>query len=107
MTVRDLTSQIRNATRAWMRLSYSIYEAKAKLSELLRTVREGKRVTITDRGRAVARVVPIADDEDLDQRLADLTAAGILSGPVSAPFPGPEHGVSRPGALDRLLQERE
>lgn len=90
-----------------MRLTYSIYEAKAKLSELLRAVREGKRVTITDRGRAVARVVPIADDEGLEQRLADLQAAGILSAPTTAPFPGPECGVPRPGALDRLLQERE
>lgn len=92
---------------ATVKLTYSIYEAKAKLSELLRAVRKGQRVTITDRGREVARLVPIAEDEGLEDRMADLIAAGILSPPAVGPLPGPEFGVSRPGALDRFLQERE
>lgn len=34
------------------------FDAKAKLSELLREVREGKRYTITVRGEPVADLVP-------------------------------------------------
>ena len=34
------------------------FEAKAKLSEILRKVEQGERFTITVRGRAVADVVP-------------------------------------------------
>ena len=34
------------------------FEAKAKLSEILRKVEQGERFTITIRGRAVADVVP-------------------------------------------------
>ncbi len=90
-----------------MRLTYSIYEAKAKLSAILRVVRKGRRVTITDRGREVARIVPIGPDEGIDQRIADLVAAGILSPPTTATLPGPEDGESRPGALERFLRERD
>ena len=35
-----------------------VLDAKAKLSELLRGVREGRRYTITIRGQAVADLVP-------------------------------------------------
>jgi prevent-host-death family protein len=38
---------------------YPVHEAKAKLSEILRRVKEGRTVTISERGREVARVVPI------------------------------------------------
>jgi prevent-host-death family protein len=36
-----------------------IFEAKTKLSEILRKVEQGERFTITVRGRAVADVVPV------------------------------------------------
>ena len=36
-----------------------IFEAKTKLSEILRKVDQGERFTITVRGRAVADVVPV------------------------------------------------
>lgn len=42
------------------------YEAKTRLSELLRQVRKGKSFTITNRGEPVAELVPIggvADEE--------------------------------------------
>jgi len=34
------------------------YEAKTRLAELLRGVQEGRRYTITHRGRAIAELVP-------------------------------------------------
>ncbi len=103
----DLTRQTRLVKVAAVKLTYSIYEAKAKLSELLRAVRMGHRITITDRGREVARVVPIAEHESLEDRMADLVAAGILSPPALGALPGAQFGVSKPGALARFLQERD
>lgn len=103
----DLTSQTIPPMFASMKLTYSVYETKAKLSEILRIVRKGKRITITDRGREVARIIPIAEDEGIEHRIADLRAAGILSPPATRKLPGPESGVSRPGALARFLRERE
>jgi len=107
MNHQDLTSQTRMPMLRPMKLTYSIYEAKSKLSEILRVVRKGRRITITDRGREVARIVPISEDEGLEQRHADLVAAGILSPPTTATLPGPEAGESRPGAFERFLRERD
>ena len=39
------------------------FEAKTKLAELLDKVEAGETVTITRRGKAVARLVPAAPDE--------------------------------------------
>lgn len=35
------------------------YEAKTRLAELLREVRQGRRFTITSRGEPVAQLVPV------------------------------------------------
>jgi len=51
-----------------MALAESVYteigafDAKTKLSEILRKVEQGERFTITLRGRAVANLVPVAPD---------------------------------------------
>ena len=39
-----------------MALSYSIYEAKARFSEVIRQVREGKTVPVSYRGEPVAEI---------------------------------------------------
>ncbi len=41
-----------------MKIEIGSYEAKTKLPELLRQVRTGKSFTITNRGEAVADLVP-------------------------------------------------
>ena len=41
-----------------MKTEIGAYEAKTKLPELLRQVRAGKRFTITNRGKAIADLVP-------------------------------------------------
>lgn len=52
-----------------------VYEAKTKLSELLAAVEHGEQVTITRRGRAIARIVAAVDAEESAQaqrqRVAD------------------------------------
>ena len=44
-----------------MKIAIGAYEAKTKLPELLRQVQAGKRFTITNRGKAVADLVPSED----------------------------------------------
>jgi prevent-host-death family protein len=53
-----------------MKIPIGAYEAKTKLPELLRQVREGKRFTITNRGEAVADLVPSEDAQPGDPRSA-------------------------------------
>lgn len=43
------------------------FEAKTRLSELLRKVEQGERFTITLRGRAVANLVPSASHADTER----------------------------------------
>ncbi len=89
-----------------MKTVYSVYEAKTKLSEILRRVGARRQITITDRGRPVARVVPIAEEKSLDERLSRLEAAGVLH--RAKQRPGSITSVARrPGALRRFLADRE
>ena len=90
---------------------YSVYEAKSKLSELVRQVREGGQpVTITLHGRPVAELRRLQDDREVKtaaERHAELERAGLIhrvegkSGRTAFPL-----GVRRPGALKRFLEER-
>lgn len=58
-------------------LEVGTYEAKTRLSQLLERVAAGETVTITNRGKAVARLVPVEVDlrakrrAVIDQMLAD------------------------------------
>lgn len=55
---RGLTKDLVNAILAGM-VSFNIYEAKMRLSKLIRLVRAGQEVIIADAGTPVARLVPI------------------------------------------------
>lgn len=46
------------------------YEAKTRLPELLRQVRNGKSFTITNRGKAVAELVPIGHSSEQEAERA-------------------------------------
>ena len=87
--------------------TYSTYEAKARFSEILRKVREGKHVYITYRGREVAEIKPIEKrEETLEERIQHLRDRGVLSGPANRRAPL-KPIARRPGALKRFLEERE
>ncbi len=86
-------------------LSYSIYETKARLSEVLRNVKKGTEVVVTERGVPIAKVVPFHEAEDLGQHIQNLIAnKRILLAEIKGPFP---KGIKRTGALKRFLRERE
>jgi prevent-host-death family protein len=88
--------------------TYSTYEAKARLSELLARVRKGDVVTITHRGVAVAEVVPVTRlDTSVVQRLDELRRKGVVSLPASDAKGEFKKLAKKPGALRRFLDSRE
>ena len=90
-----------------MALSYSIYEAKARFSEIIRQVRNGKNVIVSFRGKPVAEIRSIRRGQKpaLDDRLKDLERSGSL---VRSAIPKRRllPVERRPGALSRFLAER-
>lgn len=60
-----------------------ISRLKAKLSEYLASVRAGEEIIVTDRGRPVARVVPIRGARDLESRVEGLVRSGRLRPPTA------------------------
>ena len=60
-------------------ISVGVREAKANLSKLLRQVRRGAQVLITDRGHPVGQIIPVDKKTlPLESRLKDLENNGIL-----------------------------
>jgi prevent-host-death family protein len=53
-----------------MKIEIGSYEAKTKLPELLRQVQGGKSFTITNRGEAIADLVPSAGVKSKDRAAA-------------------------------------
>ncbi len=89
-----------------MAITYSTYEAKARFSEVLRQVRQGKTVTISYRGEPAAEIRPIPPKKQtLEERVEDLERRGILV-PAKDPTATIRPIAHRPGALKRFLDER-
>ena len=86
--------------------TFSLYEAKARLSEIVRMVREqGRTVTISYHGEPVAEVRPLKTARGLLARLRDLEASGQLAPAKAKDFPLTP-AAKRPGALGRFLADR-
>ncbi|MCY4550392.1 MAG: type II toxin-antitoxin system prevent-host-death family antitoxin [Defluviicoccus sp.] len=90
-----------------MALTYSIYEAKARFSEVIRRVREGRVVTISYRGEPVAEIRPLERQprQTTEERLDELRRRGALV-PAANPRQPFRPVARRPGALARFLAER-
>ncbi len=90
-----------------MALTYSIYEAKARFSEVIRQVREGRTVTVSYRGEPVAEIRSIGRRQTptLEERLDDLERSGALVRPTQ-PRQTFRPAGHRPGGLTRFLAER-
>lgn len=70
-----------------MAVQIGVRELREGLSKVLRRVRAGETLEITDHGRPVARIVPLAP---IAARLQDLVAAGTVIAPQgSGPIPEP------------------
>jgi len=56
----------------------AISRLKARLSEHIARVKRGEEVLVTERGKPVARIVPVAPGMADDERIRALTARGVL-----------------------------
>jgi prevent-host-death family protein len=87
---------------------YSLYEAKARLSEIVRRVREhGESVTISYHGQPVAEIRPIeaAAGDAFERRVQRLAATGSIVRAATPPRVKPV--AKKKGALKRFLDERD
>ena len=84
---------------------YSTYEAKAKFSEIMRLVREGRSVTISYHGKPMAEIRPVEQPgKDIAGRLDHLEDLGVLLRDDGA---RELTAVKRrPGSLARFLKDR-
>jgi prevent-host-death family protein len=89
----------------------AVSELKARLSEYLNQVKAGMEVLITDRGKPVARLVPVSRTNDSKESLALMEKQGLIRlGPGKLPkdfwkIPRPEDPEDL--VLKALLEERE
>lgn len=65
----------------------NVAELKNNLSLYLRQVRQGNEITIKDRNRVIARIVPAVPSDDYEQELLELAAQGKVKLPENPPDP--------------------
>jgi prevent-host-death family protein len=90
----------------------AVSELKAQLSEYLSKVKAGEEVVVTDRGKPIAKIVPLRRTElAISPHLLSLERAGLARiGKVSLPagfWTRPRPKDLRGLALQSLLKERE
>jgi prevent-host-death family protein len=88
-----------------MKETYSLYEAKAKLSAIMRQVREGRSVVVTVHGEPVAEIRPItATAQDVSGKLRMMEKRGTL---MRQPIAKLQRIARKRGALRRFLRDRD
>jgi prevent-host-death family protein len=88
-----------------MASTVGIREAKINLSRILRRVRHGAEIVITDRGKPVGRIVPIRESVlDLDTLISNLEARGVLAEKRDGRRPHPPLPL-RGGLAQKMLQQ--
>lgn len=90
----------------------AVSDLKASLSEYLSTVKAGEEVIVTDRGKPIARIVPLKrGDQDISADLLSLERGGLArigTGRLPREFWNTPRLKDRKGlALKALLAERE
>ena len=94
-----------------------VAELKATLSEHLARVKRGQEVLITERGRPIAKLVPL-DTTAFDERTLDLIRAGLVRPPqrmldaetleaLLASRPADPDGSMRAALLEALRKDRD
>ena len=88
----------------------AVRELKARLSEYLAQVKAGEDVVVTERGRSIAKIVPVPLSESLPDRLAEMERQGLVrlgSGRLPEGFwETPRVQDSQGRALEALRAER-
>jgi prevent-host-death family protein len=88
----------------------TVSKLKASLSEYLRRVKAGEEVLVSERGRPIAKLVPVAGADALPDHLAEMARHGLArigSGRLPRGFwnlPRPRDPKGR--IVEALLEER-
>jgi prevent-host-death family protein len=84
-----------------------VRQLKTNLSTYLSRVKAGQTVLITERGKPIGRIVPIA--ESVEERLERLSQAGLVAwnGHTLAPLAPPSRARGPYTVADLLLEDRE
>ena len=88
-----------------MKSSYTIHEARARLSELVRAAKRGRELVITEHGRPVARLIGIGELGVAD-RMTRLQAQGVLTAFPEQADVELEPITRKRGATKRFLDDR-
>ena len=89
-----------------MDLQYSMHDARARFSEVIRHVRDGKTVTVSRRGEPVAEIRPVPQSsETIEERLDEFERRGALAC-SGKPWKLSARVTGRPSALERFLADR-
>ena len=83
-------------------MEVGIRELRGRLSDYLTRVREGDEVIVTDRGMAIARIVPIRGGRALDRAIAD----GLVSAASDSARTRPDSRVRSSGRVSDLVGEQ-
>jgi prevent-host-death family protein len=82
-------------------MEVGIRELRADLSRWVRRVRAGEEVVVTDRGKAVARLVPVAGERKIDRLIREgIVTQAPNTGPRTWPKP-----IEGAGPLSDLVIE--
>jgi prevent-host-death family protein len=92
--------------------SVGVAELKASLSAYLAKVKAGEEVLVTERGKAVAKLVPLPRREGISEEILDLERRGIVRIRGRGRIPDDFWSLPRPADPDglflkALLEERE
>ena len=89
------------------KVTVGVRDLKAHLSEILRLVKRGQTILITDHGQAIGRILPI--NPSLKERLQSLQEAGLLvwNGQTLPPLDSPVINNSGKLVSDLVVELRE
>lgn len=88
--------------------TYTLYDAKARFSQVIREVRDGDTVTVSYRGEPVAEIRPVSKvaTSSLERRIEELRRSGEII-PAEIPEFHPQASAHIPGALREFLMDRD
>ena len=78
-----------------------IRELRNHLSRYLERVKDGEEVTVTDRGRPIAKLSPVTEVRPFDR----LVAQGLISPPINPDRTLPDTLIPTNGSVSELIAE--
>lgn len=79
-----------------------VRELRDHLSRYLEAVRDGREVTVTDHGKAVARLVPLDQPRTIDRLISE----GVISPAQRAKRPRAGQRIAARGSVSDLVAEQ-